>query len=260
VPSRPVVPTTLVAKVLVAMVLVAVAGCSGGTSSAAGPATSASSSSPSATATPTSTPTATPSSTPSVSTAPRTSASLTKALLALADLPAGFQQEDTETDEPAPKASSSQARCRDLVRLSNLSKAPGTKASVTAAFSGGQSGPFIGQQLDALGSARAVTSIVRSYAAAVKACRTLRLTIPGQGTSTVDVRTVSPPEEPGAYAVRFTASSGALEGLEITQVFAPVTDVLLTLTFIQAAPEDVEGATGLAADKARTALGTAEAA
>jgi hypothetical protein len=256
VPSRPVVPTTIVAKVLVAMVLVAVAGCSGGTSSAAGPATSASSSSPSATSTPT--PTATPSSTPSA--APRTPASLTKGLLALADLPAGFQQEDTETDEPAPKASSSQARCRDLVRLSNLSKAPGTKASVTAAFSGGQSGPFIGQQLDALGSARAVTSIVRSYAAAVKACRTLRLTIPGQGTSTVDVRTVSPPEEPGAYAVRFTASSGALEGLEITQVFAPVTDVLLTLTFIQAAPEDVEGATGLAADKARRALGTAEAA
>ncbi len=245
---------------LVGVALLAVAGCSGGASSTAPSSAAPTSASASATvpATPTTTPTATPSGTPTA--APRTAASLTEALLELADLPTGFQEEDTDTDEPAPKSSSSQARCAPLVKLSNLEKAPGTKVSVTAAFSGGQSGPFIAQQLDALGSARAVSSYVTSYTSAVKACRTLRLTIPGEGTSTVTVRPVRAPEEPGAYAVRYTATSGALEGLEITQVLVPVTDVLLAMTFVQATPEDVEGATGLAVEKAQEALGSTGAA
>ncbi len=242
------------------MALLALAGCSGSSSSssAAAPAVSptvsasasASSAAPSAGAG-----TPTPSRSRAAEAAPRTPAALREALLELGDLPAGFQEEDSESDEPTPTSSSPRARCRALVRLSNLSKAPGTKASVVAAFSGGQSGPFVGEQLDALGSAGAVTAVVRSYAAAVKTCRSLRLTIPGQGTSDVSVRPVSPPEEPGAYAVRYTASGGALEGLEITQVFVPVTDVLLTMTFVAALPDDVEGATGLAVEKAREALG-----
>jgi len=253
VPSRP--PGL---PAVVAVGLLAVAGCSGGAPSTTG--TGASSTAPATSAAPSATPSVTVSVTSSpsrtaASASPRTEAGLTSALLELKDLPAGFQEEDADDDGPAPRATSPQARCRPLVRLTNLKTPPGTKASVAAAFSGGQAGPVIGEQLDALGSAGTATSQVRSFAAAVKACRSLRLTVPGTGTSTVTVRAVRAPDAPGATAVRFAANDGPLEGLEITQVIVPVTDVVLTMTFIGATPEDVEGASRLAVEKAVDVLG-----
>ena len=248
---------------LVAVSLLAIAGCSGATPSGTG--TAASATAPSTAVTPTPSAATSPPATVSPSrtaptSAPRTEAALAAALLTLNDLPTGFQEEDDEDAGPAPRAASPQARCADLVRLTNLEKPPGTRASATAAFSGGQAGPFVGEQLDALGSPRAASSLVRSYAAAVKACRSLRLTVPGTGTSTVTVRAVRAPDVPGATAVRFTAGDGPLEGLEVTQVLVPVTDVVLSMTFLDATPEDVEGASGLAVEKAVEVLGGAGAA
>jgi len=254
VPPRPLASTAVLAAALLT-----VAGCASGAPSATGgasPTTTASSpvSTPSAAA-PSATATAPPSPTGTPAAPARTKAALTAALLVLDDLPTGFQEEDAEDGGPAPRASSSQARCASLVRLTNTVTLPGTKISVTAAFSGGQSGPFIEEHLDALGSSKAATSVVRSYVAAVKACRSLRLTVAGAGTSTVAVRAVRAPDVPGATAARFTAGNGPLEGLEVTQVIVPVDDVVLSMTFTDATPEDVEGASGLAVEKAVEILG-----
>jgi hypothetical protein len=142
------------------------------------------------------------------------------------------------------------------VRLSNTERPPGSTAFAEAAFSGGQAGPFVTETLDALGSARRVTALIADYEDAVRACRSLTLTVPGQGRSTFAVRVVRAPETSSpTFAARFSATGGALEGLELTFVLAAVEDVVVTTTFVGATPEDVEGGAGLAVDKAVEVLG-----
>jgi hypothetical protein len=144
-----------------------------------------------------------------------------------------------------------------LVRLLNAASAPGSKASVVRSFSGGQDGPFIDESLDAMGSAAAVARLQSSLRAAVAACSKLTLAIPGQVRSTVVVRQVSAPKVgTGPFALRLTAAGGPLDGLEVAMVTTGIDDVVLGMTFVAAAPEDVDGATGDAADKAKRVLGT----
>ncbi|WP_202872434.1 hypothetical protein [Kribbella soli] len=56
-------------------------------------------------------------------------------------------------------------------------------------------------------------------------------------------------------AVRFTATAGSLQGFEVTMVTAAVNDVVVAVTVINGLPEDIEGATTTAVEKAQATLG-----
>ncbi len=225
-----------------------------------GDSTPGSASSPSTTpsATPTPSPTAS-SSTPSVvptppAPAPRTKATLTKALLALEDLPAGFAVDpDTEGDD-GTELSATGSKCAKLVQLFNADATPGAKLGVNRGFSGGQNGPFVGETLEAMPSAKATTAYLASVKAAVKSCPKAKLTIEGAGSSTVTVTEVAAPKAGSTpVAVRFAAASGPLEGLEVIFAFAGLGDVLLTMDFDNG---DIEQPVVDAVAKASKVLGT----
>ncbi|MFI7062232.1 hypothetical protein ACIBL3_14705 [Kribbella sp. NPDC050124] len=213
-------------------------------------------------ATPTPTPTAS-SSTPSAvpTTAPpskapvaRTKATLTKALLALEDLPAGFAIDPAAEGDDGTELSSTNAKCAKLVQLFNADSTPGAKVGVTREFSGGQNGPFVGETLEAMPSAAATTAYLTSVKAAVKACSKAKLSIEGAGSSTVTVTEVAAPKAGTTpVAVRFSAASGPLAGLEVTFAFAGLGDVLLSMNFDSS---DIEEPVADAAAKASKVLGT----
>ncbi|MEI8408230.1 MULTISPECIES: hypothetical protein [unclassified Kribbella] len=213
-------------------------------------------------ATPTPTPTAT-SSTPSVvpttpaAPAPRTKAALTKALLALEDLPAGFAVEPDTGGDDGGELSSTNSNCKKLLQLFNADVSPGAKVTVERGFSGGQNGPFVGERLEAMPSAKATTALLAATRAAVKSCTKAKLTIDGVGTSAVSITEVAAPKAgTSPIAVRVAAQSGALEGLEVTFVFAGLDDVLLSMNFDDSS--DIEEPTLAAAEKATKILGTAK--
>jgi len=234
-----------------ALVLVACSGDSDAGSPA--PSTSTSTSStppPSTTPAPT-----TPASTPSAPAAKaRTAAELTKALLAMADLPPGFQVDPNEEDD-GTKLTSKDPKCASVVRLFNAKTAPGSKAEAIRVFSGGQEGPFIQESLDAMGTPAAAAALLATTRKAIGSCRKASITIPGAGTSPVSVTEVAAPKAgTSPVAARFAATSGPLEGFEVTFVFAGLGDVVLSMAFDSSA--DIEEPTLDAAAKATKVLGT----
>jgi hypothetical protein len=245
------------AAACVAVVILALSACAGGSDTSS----SASATAPStpAPATTTSPPATTPSAVPSTPAAKpvRTAAQLTKALLALADLPPGFSLEEDEGGDDADVAvSSKDPRCAKLVAFSNADTPPGSKASAGQSYSGGAQGPFIDESIDAMGSPAAVGALQKSFKQAVAACRTMTLKVPGEGSSPISVREVSAPQAgTDPVAVRFTATSGPLQGFEVTMVTAGVDDVILALTVVNGLAEDIDGATSTAVEKAQDILG-----
>ncbi|MEV0284820.1 MULTISPECIES: hypothetical protein [unclassified Kribbella] len=240
-----------------AVLVLALAACSGGGDAASSsPSTAASPTPVPSTATPpATTPSVVPPSSPAAKPV-RTAAQLAKALLALEDLPAGFSIETGDSGEDGDVTlASKDPRCARLVTLSNADTLPGSKASATKSYSGGAQGPFIDESLDALGSTAAVQAFQKSFKQAVAACRTMTLSIPGEGRSPISVREVSAPRAgTDPVAVRFTASSGPLEGLEVTMISTGIDDVVLAVTVVAGVPEDIDGATTTAADKATSVL------
>lgn len=230
--------------------------CSG--ASAPAPKANGGSGTTSSTSTTTASPSATPSSPPSTtaSTAtPRTARQLKRALLTLDDLPSGFAVERDSGDGSAPRVSSKNPRCAPFVKLSNADTPPGSTASAEVSFSAGQGGPLIDEGIDALGSAAKVAALQAKIKAAVTACPTVTLFVPDAGTSTVAVRSVKPPASGDRpFAVRMTATSGPLEGFEIVMVTTGVRDTILSLDFVAATPDDIDGATGVSVDKATAIL------
>lgn len=223
---------------------------SGSTPSATTPATTAASS----TAPPSSAP---PSSPPSSQPAARarTAAELKKALLELRDLPSGFAV-DTSAGDDDGSASSKDPRCATFIRIMDTDTAPGSKANAARSFTGGQQGPFIDESLDYLGSAKAVAALQASFRSAVRSCRSVTVRFPGEGSSKVSVTEVSAPQiGTGPFAVRLTATGGALDGLEIIMVTTGVDDVVVAMTFVAGTPDDVDGATEAAVGKAKKVLG-----
>jgi hypothetical protein len=234
---------------VVAALAVGLSACGGGSDKAKTtppPATSASTPAQATTTSPT-----------TANAGPRTVAELKDALLALDDMPSGFAVEPSGGSETADvKASSKDPKCAPLVKLSNAKTAPGSKASASVSFSGGQDGPFIDESIDALGSVEAVDALQASIKAAVAACRQLTITIRGQGSSTMKVAEVSAPKfGDHAFAARMTATTGPLNGLEIMQVTAGVKDVVVALNFVAANPDDVDGGTEAAVGKTEDVLG-----
>lgn len=245
-----------------AVLMLAFTACSGGTDSGSPTPSSASSSTPAPASTspsstpPAVTPSAVPSSNPPAAPA-RTAAQLTKALLALADLPPGFSLEkDDAGDDSDVTVSSKDSRCAKLVAYTNADNPPGSKASAGQSYSGGAQGPFVDESIDAMGSPAAAQALQKSFKQAVTACRTMTLKVPGEGSSPISVREVSAPAvgtQP--VAVRFTATAGPLEGFEVTMVTVAVNDVIVAVTVINGPPEDIEGATTAAVEKAQATLG-----
>lgn len=212
-----------------------------GTSSSGSP-TSATSSAP---ATPSS---STPTSSSTSSAAPvaaprRTAKDLKKALIGVDDLPSGWSVEASSGsggDQPA--SSSSNPRCAGLNALLNTNDLAGSQAKAETNFSAGADGPFVSQRIDALGSAGAASATVRKISTLAAGCDSVTLRLPGQGSSKMTISQVSAPKVGGKpYAVRLAASGGALDGLEVTFLWAPVGDVVLSLSFINAYPEEFDG-------------------
>jgi hypothetical protein len=249
-------------RILPALAAIVTAGAltaCGGDPESAGPSMSASSATPSATvpSTPPATSSSTPSSTSSSkATTVRTATELKKALLDRRDLPPGFTVEPEQAgDDGGMDVTSEDPKCAALVRLLKTDTAPGSKATAARSLSRGQQPPFIDESLDAMGSAGAVATLQTSFRAAVASCPKVTLTIAGQGTSSMSVRKVTPPQEgTGPFAVRFTAAGGPLNGLVLTMVTTGVDDAVLAMTFIATAPADIAGATHLAVDKAERVL------
>lgn len=177
----------------------------------------------------------------------------------LSDLPTGFSVDNSGDEGPQPRFSATAPACRDFVSVFNTATMPGSTATAQIGFSGGQQGPFVSEELDALPSAAAATGLLKRVAAAVAACRRATLEFPGQGSAKVDIAQVSPPEAgTNATALRVTAVAGsALDGLELTLVATQVGDVVVSTTFVGATPDDVDGATQAAVDKATEKLGGA---
>jgi len=171
----------------------------------------------------------------------------------LPDLPPGFSI-DPDTSDDGSKLSSSKSRCATLVKLFNADTAPGAKVSVTRLFSGGQEGPFVEEDLDALPSAADVTRLLATTRAAIRSCPQVKLAMPGAGSSTMQVSEVAAPKAGTTpVAVRFSATGGSLEGLEMTFALTGIGDVVLALSVDD--PGELEGATTAAVEKATTMLG-----
>lgn len=246
---------SLVAVTITAVLALAATSCGDKDSGKAGtsPTTSTSSTPP-----PSSTPAP---STPVASSAPpaakaRTKAELTKALLELGDLPSGFSV-DTSAEEDGTKLSSTDARCKDLVLLFNAKTPPGAGAVATRSYTGGQQGPFFDEELDAMGSPAAANALLNRTKAAVKSCKSAKLTIPGTGSSTVAVSEISMPKA-GTNPVggRFVANGGPIDGAEILFGFTGVGDVVIAMSFDAA--DVLDGALGDAVAKATKVLGAAK--
>ena len=188
--------------------------------------------------------------------APRTDALLQKALIELTDLPPGFAKEPAHTGANAKPFSSKDPACAAFVAMGNAANPPGSTASAHVSFSAGQGGPYVDESIDALGSVREVAALQAKVTAAVASCGSVKMTLAGQGSSTMSVRAVSPPTSGvDPVAIRITASGGALDGIEMTIVSVGVNDAVLALTLDGAGAQDLQGATSLAVDKATTVLG-----
>jgi hypothetical protein len=205
------------------------------------------------------TPTVTPE-TPDVTGTPaatvkRTSAELAKALLEIADLPAGYQ---VEKDDPAGDAekpfSSASSKCKTLVRFLNATEAPGAKATTHRSFSAGQEGTFLDFGIDAMGNKDEVAYLQHAYKKAVTSCPKVTMKL-GEGSSTMEVEEISAPQfGTDPFAFRLTATSGSRRGLEFTAATTGVEDVVVSVTLLAGQEGELEGATEAAVSKAQQVL------
>ncbi len=186
---------------------------------------------------------------------PKTVASLKAALLGSADVPSGFSIDSSAASGPTPKSSSTDPKCAAFNELMNAEKAPGSTAEAHVSLDGGQNGPAIDESLSALGSTDAVAALTKKLQAAVQACPSIKLTMPTGESSKMKVTSVSAPQAgKSPVAARISATSGALEGFEMTMVWTGVDDVLLSMSFIGSVPDEIDGATQAAFEKAQKAL------
>lgn len=257
------IPTTLLA-LTVSSLLTLTTGCQGNEPSttpipgSSGPTTPTVTSSTSA-ASPASPSPSSPSAPPdsasvSPSRKPPTEAQLRKALLSLKDVPPGFEKLPDD-DEGGGRLSSKDADCTPLIKLLNAETLPGSRGTAGVAFSGGADGSYVREDLDAMGSATAAGTVVGDYRKAVKACDRVRLSLPGIGSSSVDVASISFADVGDeSFAARFTADGGALEGFELIQVASHTGSVVVAITAIGLLPEDAEAATQDAVEKVEDRL------
>lgn len=187
----------------------------------------------------------------------RTEAALKQALLAVEDLPEGYEvQPEAEEGSATPVARSDDPKCAAFVRLINAERLPGSTASALVAFAGGPEGPFAEEWIEAMGDAAAVSDIQTQLRSSVDECGEVTVSLPGSGSAAMELTTVEAPavgSNPVAYRMR--AKGGALGGFEITFVHTGVADTLLTMNFVAIDPSEIDGLLGAAHTKATRALG-----
>lgn len=194
--------------------------------------------------------------TPAVGAKVHDATALKSALIVLEDLPSGWQIEPDGGGDGAAFVTSTDAGCAAYLAFVNAPKAPGSRADAMVSFSGGQDGPFVSEGIDTLASTDAVATLQKNLAAAADTCRTVTLTIPGQGSSPMTLTKVSAPQVGDhPLATRLTARGGDLDGLEVTQFSAGVDDTLVSLSFLGAYNDQVEDASQAAVAKAAEVLG-----
>ena len=187
----------------------------------------------------------------------RTAAELTKALLVLSDLPTGFTLEKDAPDDNTKPFSSPSSRCKTLVKYLNAIKAPGSKASVSRSFSGGQEGPYIDFGLDSMGTAEKVADLQGTYEDAADSCSNLTLKAEGEGSTSMKVEKITAPRfGTGPFALRLTGTSGPKRGLEYTAATTGVNDVIVSVGVL-AGQGELDAATEAAVTKAQQVLKTA---
>ncbi|MBB2986627.1 hypothetical protein [Terracoccus luteus] len=172
----------------------------------------------------------------------REKASLAGALLALDDLPTGWSIEKDTGGGGGKLSSTTDAACADLNDLLNADGPKGSLADASVGIDGGQDGPLVSERLDAMGTSAAATAVVGSLRDAADGCRQLTVRLPDGTRARMRLSEVRAPQVgKGAFALRLTASGGDYDGLEITFLYAPLHDVLLSFTFFDAYPEELEG-------------------
>ncbi|HEY3005277.1 MAG TPA: hypothetical protein VGJ44_23225 [Kribbellaceae bacterium] len=171
------------------------------------------------------------------------------------DLPSGWSV-DTSNEQDDSKLTSTDPKCAAFLRYSNTDTAPGSKAMASRSFSGGQNGPYIDESFDWMGSVPASSALIKSFAASARSCHKAVVKVPGQPSSAIAIAEVSAPKfGTSPFAVRMTGTGGPFQGVEIVVVVTGIEDVVLSMTFVGATPEDVDGATDDAATKAQRVLG-----
>lgn len=209
---------------------------------------------PSVTATPTqSTPSDRSTSTVAVK---RTKSELSKAMLALKDLPSGFsEEEDDPADQASKPFSAPTSKCKTLVKYLNADEAPGSRANAHRSFAGGQEGPYIDFSLDSLRTPAAVAELQTSYREAVESCKKVTMRVEGAGSTQMEVVEIAAPkfgDEP--FAFKLTGVSGPKQGLEYVSAVAGIDDVILSVGILAGQPGELDGATEAAVEKARIIL------
>ncbi|WP_405057194.1 hypothetical protein OG474_31235 [Kribbella sp. NBC_01505] len=235
---------------LAAALVFTLTACGGGDDKASAPQTPAPS-------TPSSTPpeAVTATADPSTGLVVRTEADLTKALLELSDLPAGFTREQDEADDGSKPFSSTSSRCKTLVKYLNATEAPGSQATVSRSFSGGQEGPYIDFSFDSLGSVEKVGSLREKYADAVTACPKVTMRAEGEGSTTMQVDELTAPAYgTKPYAFRLMGVSGPKRGLEFTALITGVNDVMLSVSVLAGDESVLAAAAEAGATKAQAVL------
>ncbi|HZX06376.1 hypothetical protein [Kribbella sp.] len=198
----------------------------------------------------------TPSAAPTTPAGPvtRTDTELTGALLQLTDLPSGFSLDKSEDDGSKP-FSAPTSRCKPLVKYLNASKAPGSKATASRTFTGGQEGPYIDYGLDSLGTADEVRDLRESYAKAVDDCPKVTLKTAGSGNTSMKVEAITAPAYgTKPFAFQLTGTSGPKRGLEYAAVVTGVGDVILSVGVLAGQGGELDPATEAAVTKARQVL------
>ncbi|MFF1817573.1 hypothetical protein ACFVWG_09765 [Kribbella sp. NPDC058245] len=185
----------------------------------------------------------------------RTEADLTKGLLELTDLPSGFSREDDAEDDGSKPFTTPSSRCKTLVKYLNASEAPGSQATVSRSFSGGQEGPYIDFGFDALGSVAKVASLREKYADAVSSCPKVTMRVEGEGSTTMEVDELTAPAYGTApFAFKLTGVSGPKRGLEFTALITGVNDVMLSISVLAGDEAVLDAAAEAAATKAQAVL------
>ena len=177
--------------------------------------------------------------------------------MSLSDVPAGFEVDSSGSSDDTIKASSKDARCAALVRLMNSGQLAGSTAEVHRSFSGGSDGPFVDESLDALGTKQAAGRFVAGFRSAVSACHTLKVTVPGAGSSSVAVRQISFAKlGDDTFSARLQATGGSLDGFELIQTGVQSGDIVVGMTVVGLDGPDAEDASTEAVKKVEKTFGT----
>jgi len=177
---------------------------------------------------------------------------LALALLSAGDLPAGFTQQATTPVEG--QVSSTDPRCAPFVAMFNAKQVAGSQSHAGSRYAGGDVGPFVEEELDALADPSAVAAALGGLRSAVAACPKATIELAGLGQAPMVVEALVPSgvgDSPVAYRVTVALGSG----LSFTQVSTGVGPTMVQLAFLGAEQAQVDELTRIAVDRVSTVLG-----